>query len=110
LNYWYEIKIADGDVPFTIVFVSFFFTVFTAASAIWAFFGDNLGRIFLLIFVSLNVLWWMFLILGAIANSESKNLEWLNFVPKLIQPTIILVGTWWYLTKSDVVAYFKQNS
>ena len=62
----------DGDVPFVIAFTSLFLSVFTAASAIWAFYGDNLSRIILLIFVSLNILWWIFLILNAIAYSEAK--------------------------------------
>lgn len=109
LNYWYEIQNSDDNLPFTIVFVSLFLTIFTAASAVWAFVGDNSGRIALLIFVSLNVLWWIFLILMAIAFSESQRLEWLRLIPSLIQPIFCLIITWWYFTKEHVVAYYKQN-
>ncbi len=109
VRYWSEIQNASGNVPFILVFISFFLAGFTMLAVVWAYFGDDLGRIMLLIFVSLNVLWWFFLTISAIANSDSNNLEWIRFTPELIQPTVWLVLTWWYFTKKDVVAYYKQN-
>jgi hypothetical protein len=64
----------------------------------------------LLIFVSLNVLWWVFLIISAIAYNESKNSEWIRLIPSLIQPVVWLCLTWWYFTRNHVIAYYKQNS
>lgn len=64
----------------------------------------------MLVFVSLNVLWWVFLLISAIAYNESKNLEWIRLIPSIIQPVVWLGATWWYLTKRDVVAFYKQNS
>lgn len=110
LNYWTEIQNENGEVPFTIVFISLFLAVFTAATAIWAFYGDNLARIAILIFVSLNVLWWFFLIVSAIAYDKSERQEWIGWIPLLIQPVFCLCLTWWFFTKQEVVAYYKQQS
>lgn len=110
INYWVEIQRSDGDVPFSIVFISLFLSVFSAAAAIWAFYGDNLSRVVILILVSLNVLWWFFLIVSAIAYDTSEKLGWIKLLPSLIQPIFCLCVTWWFFTKSDVVAYYKQQS
>lgn len=110
INYWVEIQRSDGDVPFSIVFISLFLSVFTAAAAIWAFYGDNLARIAILVFVSLNVLWWFFLIVSAIAYNDSETFGWLKFLPTLIQPVFCLCITWWFFNKKDVVAFYKQQS
>src|SRR5262245_15078241 len=63
---------AEGEVSFTMVFVTFFLSAFSIFSAIWAFVGHNEGRLAVLIFVSLNFLWWTFLSLLNVANSESE--------------------------------------
>lgn len=110
INYWSDIQNSDGNVPFVIVFVSLFLCAFTAGSAVWAFYGDDTARIALLIFVSLNVLWMTFLVITAIGYSESNGIEVARLIPGLFQPVAWLIGTWWYFTKSDVVAYYKQQS
>lgn len=110
IRYFIEFQNANEDLPFTMVFIPLFLCVFTAASAIWVSFGDNLSRIILLVFVSLNVLWWAFLVIMAVAYDDSKNLAFLRFLPTLIRPLFIFVCCWWYFTKKEVVAYYKQNS
>ena len=109
VKYWISFENASNNVPFTIVFVSFFLAGFTMLAVVWAYLGEELGRLALLIFVSLNVLWWFFLVISAIAYSDSQNLEWIRLIPELIQQTIWLVLTWWYFTKKHVVDYYKQN-
>lgn len=110
LNYWYSIQNSEGNVPFIMVFVPLFLCTFTAGAAVWAFYGDDTARIALLIFVSLNVLWMTFLFISAIGYSESDGIEVARLIPILFQPVAWLIATWWYFTKSDVVAYYKQQS
>jgi hypothetical protein len=43
---------ADGEANTVLVFVSLFLCLFSTASAIWAFYGDRLGRIAALLFVT----------------------------------------------------------
>jgi hypothetical protein len=106
------IQNADGDVSFTLVFVSLLLPVFSIGAALWALSGDEAGRISLLAVVSLNFLWWLFLAVISIANSESSGEAPVNlviFVLAAIRPVAFLICFWWYLTKSDVVAYFRQS-
>jgi len=99
---------SDIEISFTLVFVSIFLPVFSLASAIWAFVGHNEGRIAVLIFVSLNFLWWMFLALINIANSDEEILNGVLFLIGFIRPVVMFGLFWWYFTKKDVVAYYKQ--
>ena len=110
LGYWTNIQKANGETPFPIVFISLFVCVFSAAGAVWAFYGDNLARICLLIFVSLNVLWLSFLIVLTISYPpEDDKMHGVGFILLLFRPMFWLVLTWWYFTKADVVAYYRQQ-
>lgn len=100
---------SDVDISFTLVFVSIFLPVFSLASAIWAFVGHNEGRIAVLIFVSLNFLWWTFLGILNVANSDQEELEGVLFLIGLARPVVMFSLFWWYFTKMDVVAYYKQS-
>ena len=87
----------------------FFFPRFTAGAAICALIGDNAGRIVLLVFVSLNVLWEVFLLIMEISYTATDlgSLDlWIGFAK-----AIGGIGVFWlYFTKSVVVAYYKQVS
>lgn len=110
IRYWVEFqKIGNEDLPFMMVFIPLFLCGFTAFSAIWAAIGDNLSRIILLIFSSLNVLWWTFLVIMANVYDDSKQLAFLYLTTTLIRPIFVLICCWWYFTKKDVVAFYKQT-
>lgn len=109
-TYWWNFQLFDGTLPFAVVFVSLFLCVFTAFSAVWAAIGDNTARIALLIFDSLGVLWWLFLVIVMIANIDSHNFAALGFIVTLVRPLFFLGLCWWYFTKKEVVAFYKQNS
>ena len=97
----------DGEANFTVVLVSLFLCVFTVASAIWAWFGPNESRIALLTFLTLNFLWWLYLIVNAMTVVDDRAIM-LELAMSLIRPPIFLGVIWWYFTKKDVVAYYRQ--
>lgn len=103
------IRSNEGKVSFTIVFISLMLPTFSIAAAIWAFMGDNEGRISLLALVSLNFLWWVFLSVLSVANSENEALDGALFLVQMIRPVVFFALFWWYLTKKDVVAYYKRD-
>lgn len=107
LRYWNEFRATDGDIPFIMAFVPLFLCMFTIASAIWIWFGDNWARIVFLIFVTLNFLWWFYLVVMAISYSEDLNR--FGLIMTLIRPGLVLGFTWWYLNSKEVVYYFKNN-
>lgn len=114
LYYYRDFMLLEGDIPFTITFISLFLLGFNVATAIWAIYGDNLSRICLLIFDSLNVLWFVFLVVISIAYSETQNLEFLKIITIIFRPLVIsiivLCICWYFFTKSEVVAYYKHIS
>lgn len=105
-----EAQNSEEQIPFTIMFVTLFLCGFTAASAIWAFLGDNNGRYALLAFISLNTLWLVFNILTYIAYESSDNLLNAGLVIAVLRGLFWLIINWWYLTRKDVVAYFNQQT
>lgn len=106
-RYWIKFQNTE-DLPFMMAFVPLFLCIFTIASAIWAMVGDNYSRITLLIFVSLNFLWWLYLVILAVSYNESKNLNSLNAVMTLLRPTAVLIICWVYFSKKEVVEYYKS--
>lgn len=109
-RYWIESQAIKEDLPFTMVFSPLFLCIFTIASAVWLTVGDNWSRIILLMFVSLNFLWWLYLVIIAISYGESKIFEFLYALTTLIRPALVLIFCWWYLTSKEVVEYYKQFS
>ena len=107
-RYWIEFQSIKEELPIMMVFIPLFLCVFTIASAVWLTFGDNWSRIALLLFVTLNFLWWLYLVIVAISYGESKNLEFLGALTTLIRPAVVLGFCWWYLTSEEVVEYYKQ--
>jgi hypothetical protein len=103
------ISASEEKVPFTLVFISFLLPTFSIGAAIWAFAGDNEGRIALLATVSLNFLWWLFLSIGDVARSETEALNAAFLAIGMIRPVTFFVVFWWYLTKKDVVAYYRRD-
>lgn len=109
LRYWSEFRVAE-ELPFMMAFVPLFLCLFTIASAIWLCVGDNSARITFLAFVSLNFLWWLYLVVNAISFSESEKLNSGALILTLIRPTLATGFAWWYLNTKTVVEYFKQQN
>ena len=105
----------DNETPLIIAALLLSLDVFCAASAVWAFFGDNAGRIALLIFVSLNMLWSVFVLIIVAASAQPKENGYYD--PKiflygysLLKPLLLFGLCWWYFTQKDILAYYKQDN
>lgn len=105
----------ENEVPMIIAVFLISIDVFSAVTAIWTFFGDNLARIFLLIFISLNMLWSIFMLILAIAYAQPNpngfydaNIFLFGFT--LIKPLFLFGLCRWYFTQKDVIAYYKQEN
>lgn len=108
-NEFFALRDEDVKTPLLIIMILLGLSAFTAGAAVWALIGDNLGRITLLAFVSLNILWTVFSTILAVSYNESA-FNTINFDLGLIQPVIWLVVCWWYFTRKNVVEYYQQNS
>lgn len=105
----------ENETPLLIAALLISMDVFCAAAAIWTFFGDNYGRISLLIFVSLNMLWSIFILILSIAYAEPKangfyDAKIFIYGLYLFKPLILFGLCWWYFTQKEVVEYYKQDN
>lgn len=99
----------DKETPLLIAVILISLDVFCAVTAIWTFLGDNLGRIFLLTFVTLNMLWSVFILI-LIISYDNFDRDKVNFLLSLIKPLIIFGICWWYFTTGKVTEYYKQGN
>jgi len=100
----------DGETSFILVFISVLLRIMTGAAAVWAFVGHNEGRISLLAFLTLNYVWWMSLTIIIISSLVDTGPGIISVILELVRPTIWIAILWWYFSKKDVVAYYKQES
>jgi hypothetical protein len=115
INDFLAMRQTENETPLLIAALLISMDVFSAASAIWAFFGDNLARIFLLVLVSLNMLWSVFILITAVSYAEPKangyydtNIFLYGF--SLLKPLFLFGLCWWYFTQKEVAAYYKQEN
>lgn len=110
LNYFFEIRYLDGEVPLPFVVISFGLCIFTVGAAIWALVGANEGRIAVLILLPLHVLWVVLLAVSGLMDNEPANDA--IAVKIIIRQTILLlfvIAIEWYFMSKKVVEYYKQN-
>jgi len=98
-----------NETPLLIAILLIGFDVFSAAAAIWAFFGDNAGRLSLLTFMSLNMLWSIFVLIMNISYGRFDKDQFI-FLFSLIKPLIIFGISCWYFTRQEIMAYYKQDN
>jgi hypothetical protein len=109
LNDFSAMRQAESETPLPIAILLISFDVFSAASAIWAFFGDNTGRIALLTFMSLNMLWSIFILIIGVSYGNF-DMNKFAFLFSLIKPLILFGISWWYFTRKDIMAYYHQDN
>jgi Kef-type K+ transport system membrane component KefB len=101
---------ANGEFSLPFVVVLLTLTVFTAGAAIWAFIGENEGRIALLILLPVNILWIVLWAVSGLLDKEPSNDK--IAVSVIIQQTILslwVIAVEWYFMSKKVVEYYKQN-
>ena len=115
LNDFSALRQGEKETPLLIAALLLGMDVFSAAAAIWAFFGENLARVCLLIFVSLNMLWSIFVLILIISFAQPHENGYYDgniffFGLSLLKPLILFGLCWGYFTREDVVAYYKQEN
>ena len=105
----------EDETPLIVAVLLISLDVFCAASAIWAFFGDNAGRISLLAFVTLNMLWSVFILILIISLAKPKENGYYEsniffYGLNLIKPLFLFGLSWWYFTQKEIIAYYKQDN
>ena len=101
---------AEGETSLPVVIISLALCVFTAASAIWAFYGDKEGRMAALVFVTLDVVWWTILVVLVIASNQLRIADTLVLMIEPIPPILWLTFIWWNFTRPDMNAYYAYQS
>ena len=91
----------NGEISFLVLFVTLALCLFSAGAAIVAFLDIPEGRVATLLFVTLDVVWWFFLVITAIGNTELPD-ETLRLITQLIFPPLWLTFVWWNFTRSDI--------
>jgi hypothetical protein len=107
-RYFIEFQGSDGDIPFVMAFIPLFLCGFTIGAAVWAAYGDNYSRIALLIFVSLNFLWWLYLVITAISYNDGQHVDIAGAIITLIRPAFVTIFCWVYLNKKEVTDYYRS--
>lgn len=105
INDFSAMRVNNDETPLLIAVILISLDVFSAGSAIWAFFGDNSGRIALLIFISLNMLWSIFWLIITVSYAKpgangyyDENI--LYYGLSLVKPLLLFGLCWWYFTQN----------
>lgn len=99
---------AEHATPILIAIILISRNVFVTGVAIWAFLGENWGRIALLAIVSLNVIWTLFNVITYVSFSNDQSNS-MRIIFDLTNPLFWLGICWWYLNRKNVVEYYKSN-
>jgi len=102
------IRDGDNQTPFLIAIILIGRNVLVAGAAVWAFLGENEGRISLLTIISLNVIWSVFNVITYVSYRELDP-QTLSILYFLFNPLFWLIVCWWYLNRKNVVKYYKRN-
>lgn len=101
---------ANGNVDPILVSITVLLCLFSVASAFWAFYGDSAGRIATLVFLTLNVVWWMGIVVYAMVFAETASSDKFSWATQLIGPPLWLGFVWWNFTRPDISAYYRYVS
>lgn len=110
ISYLLSIRNAEGDLNLPVIIVSFALCLFSVLAALFAIFGENAGRIALIVLAPLNIIWVIILVLPALLGDDVA--EGKGAVMVVIQQVFLalwVIGMVWYFMTKKVVEYYKQN-
>jgi hypothetical protein len=113
VGYFMAIRATDGDANLALVVVTFSLCLFSLGAAIWAFTGDDVGRIALIILTPLNIIWALLLVLPiflSVNSSEEERSTALNVIIQQVFLSLWIIGMIWYFVSKKVVDYYKQDA
>ncbi len=110
IGYFLTFRNAEGEASLPVIVISLALCVFTAGAAIWAYMGQNEGRVTLLIMIPLNILWVILFAISVLLNDDKIDDEWAVFtIIQQVFLSLFVIGIEWYLMSSKVVEYYKQD-
>jgi|ERR1043165_472582 hypothetical protein len=80
------------------------------AVSVWASFGDNPARYLLLTLVTISSSLIIFNNVTLMASGEIEGGDKISSVGHILRGLVWLSVNWWYLTRPNTVAYYKQNT
>ena len=104
LTYLQKYSIPGVEVSFFTTLITVFLFIFTFASLVWFYYGDNLARIVFLIFDTLHVIWFIYIVF----TIEETEPFYLSYVSRLAGSLVVLGFCLVYFNKSEVIQYYKQ--
>lgn len=100
----------DGDISIVLLVVTLSLSFFSIGSTIVAFYGVAEGRTAALIFLTLNLAWWFFLVISSLFYGEGPPNRVVQLIGQLIVPPFWLAAIWWNFTRPDISAWLKYMS
>ncbi|MEQ1643263.1 MAG: hypothetical protein ABL959_07485 [Pyrinomonadaceae bacterium] len=95
----------DGEISLLLLVITLSLCFLSAGSAVVAFLGIGEARVATLIFVTLNVGWWFFLVVLMLIDSDGRSS--IGLIGQLIFPPVWLAFVWWNFTRPDISAYYR---
>ena len=99
----------NGEIPMLLLVVTIGLSLISVGLAVITFFGVGEARWATLVFLTLNVAWWFYLVMDAImANANSP--QSLSWGLQLLFPPLWLGFVWWNWTRPDIKAWLDYQA
>ena len=110
ISYLVTFRNANGEVALPIILVSLALSLSIVGAVVWAFIGENSGRVALLILVPLNILWIVLFAVQALIDDVKENdeLAVITIIQQVFISLIVICFEWYFMTEK-VVEYYKQD-
>lgn len=99
---------SNGEISLTLLLVTLGLSLLAAGAAIVTFLGVKEGRAATLIFLTLDVAWWFYLVITAIVFSDQSSNR-LALGLQLFFPPLWLGFVWWNMTRSDIGNWLRYQ-
>lgn len=99
---------SNGEISMTLLVVTLGLSLLAAGSAIVTFLGVKEGRVATLIFLTLNVAWWFYLVITAMTYNDQAS-DNLGLGLQLLFPPLWLALVWWNMTRPDIASWLSYQ-
>ena len=103
-TYLQKYNIPRVEISFFTTMTTILLFVFTFASLIWFYYGDNLARVVFLVFDTLHVIWFIFIVF----TIDETEPFYLSYGSRVAGSLFVLGFCLVYFNKSEVIQYYKQ--
>ena len=104
-----SVRNSEAEVPFFLVLTSVALYFCVMGTAVWAWFGEDMGRWILLAAVSFVALHWMVNAILALSGSELVAGDKPRVIGFISRGSIAQTHKRWYFNRKTTVAYYQQS-